>query len=102
MARIVVLSVPAYGHLNPVLPIVRRLVARGHEVTVFNEASFGPLIHATGARFAAYPPVIHLGDFSRTLKNGDIIAWIEMILGATGPLLADLAPPEQRLRCSLR
>ena len=97
MARIVVLSVPAYGHLNPVLPIVRRLVARGHDVTVFNEASFESLIRATGARFAAYPPVIHLEDFSRTLKNGDMIAWIEMILAATGPLLADLAP---RLRAA--
>lgn len=92
MARIAVLSVPAYGHLNPVLPIVRQLVLRGHEVTVFNEASFAPLITATGAAFAAYPPVIHLEDFSRTLKDGDMIAWIEMILGATGPLLAALAP----------
>ncbi len=87
MARIAVLSVPAYGHLNPVLPIVRQLVQRGHEVTVFNEASFGPLITATGATFSAYPPVIHLEDFSRTLKDGNMIAWIEMILGATGPLL---------------
>jgi MGT family glycosyltransferase len=97
LARIVVLSVPAFGHLNPILPIVRRLVARGHDVTVFNEASFEALIRATGARFAAYPPVIHLEDFSRTLKNGDMIAWIEMILAATGPLLADLAP---RLRAA--
>lgn len=87
MARIAVLSVPAYGHLNPVLPIVRRLVARGHQVTVFNEASFEPLIRTTGADFASYPPVIHLEDFSRTLKDGNMIAWIEMILGATGPLL---------------
>jgi MGT family glycosyltransferase len=97
LARIVVLSVPAYGHLNPLLPIVRRLVARGHDVTVFNEASFEPLVRVTGARFAAYPPVIHLEDFSGTLKNGDMIAWIEMILGATGRLLADLAP---RLRAA--
>ncbi|MEO7224160.1 MAG: macrolide family glycosyltransferase [Devosia sp.] len=90
MARISILSVPAFGHLNPVLPIVRRLVQRGHQVTVFNEASFGPLIAGTGAQFAAYPPVIHLEDFSRTLKNGDMIAWIEMIMGATGPLLSAL------------
>jgi MGT family glycosyltransferase len=71
------------------------LVERGHEVTVFNEVSFEPLIVATGAQFAAYPPVIHLEDFSRTLKDGDMIAWIEMILGATGPLLGALS---RRLR----
>lgn len=87
MARIAVLSVPAYGHLNPVLPITRELVRRGHSVTVFNEASFEPLIRVTGADFAAYPPVIHLEDFSRTLKDGDMVAWIEMIFGATGTLL---------------
>jgi len=87
LARIAVLSVPAYGHLNPVLPIARELVRRGHDVTVFNEASFGPLIEATGAAFAAYPPVIHLDDFARTLRRGDMIAWIEMIFRATGPLL---------------
>ena len=100
MARIAVLSVPAYGHLNPVLPVMRELVRRGHEVTVFNEASFEPLIAATGAHFVAYPPVIHLEDFSRTLKDGDIIAWIEMILSATPTLLVDAhrrlrdAPPD--------
>jgi MGT family glycosyltransferase len=100
LARIAVLSVPAYGHLNPVLPIARELVRRGHDVTVFNEASFGPLITATGARFAAYPPVIHLDDFARTLRDGDMIAWIEMIFRATGPLLAathatlGAAPPD--------
>jgi MGT family glycosyltransferase len=98
LAHIAVLSVPAYGHLNPVLPIVRRLVQRGHEVTVFNEASFEPLIRATGAKFVAYPPVIRLEDFSRTLKDGDMIAWIEMILGATGPLLDALTPQIRRTR----
>ena len=86
MARIAVFSVPAYGHLNPVLPIVRELVRRGHRVTVFNEQSFEQLIAPTGAEFAAYPPVIHLEDFSRSLKDGDMIAWIEMIMGATGPI----------------
>jgi MGT family glycosyltransferase len=39
--------------------------------------------------------VIHLEDFSRTLKDGNMIAWIEMILGATGPLLWSLT---RRLR----
>jgi hypothetical protein len=88
LAHIVILSVPAYGHLNPVLPIARELVQRGHRVTIFNEASFEPLIRPTGADFVAYPPVLHLEDFSRTLKDGDLIAWLEMIFLATAPLLS--------------
>ena len=71
MAYIVILSVPAYGHLNPVLPIAQELVRRGHRVTIFNDRSFEHLIRPTGADFAAYPPgIIQLEDFSRTLRNG--------------------------------
>jgi len=92
LADIVILSVPAYGHLNPVLPIARELVQRGHRVTVFNDASFEKLIRPTGADFAAYPDgVIQLEDFSRTLKDGDLIAWLQMIFLATAPLLASSA-----------
>ncbi len=88
MAKIAILSVPAYGHLNPVLPIAKELARRGHQVTIFNDANFAPLITATGASFAPYPEgVIQLEDFSRTLKDGDLVAWLAMIFMATGPLL---------------
>ena len=88
MAHIAILSVPAYGHLNPVLPIAKELVRRGHRVTVYNDRMFEPLIRPTGAAFAAYPEgVIELEDFSRTLKDGDLVAWLQMIFLATGPLL---------------
>ena len=87
MARIVILSVPAYGHVNPVLPIAQELVRRGHDVTVFNAAQFEPLIAATGATFAPYPPVLTLADFARALKDGDLVAWLHLLLQASGPLL---------------
>ena len=87
MARIVILSVPAYGHLNPILPIAKELVRRGHDVTVFNEARFAPLITDTGAGFVAYPPVLTLDDFARVLKGGDLVAWLHLLLQSAGPLL---------------
>ena len=88
MAHIAILSVPAYGHLNPVLPIAKELVRRGHRVTIFNDRNFEALIRPTGAEFVAYPEgVIQLEDFSRTLKDGDLVAWLEMIFLATGPLV---------------
>src|SRR4051812_19458262 len=55
LAKIAILSVPAYGHLNPVLPIAKELVRRGHQVAIFNDENFAPLISATGARFEPYP-----------------------------------------------
>ena len=80
MARIVFLSVPAYGHLNPVLPIVRELVRRGHDVTVFDEPPFAPVIEAAGAKFVAYPPVMSMEDMSAVLMGGDLMATFELFL----------------------
>ena len=46
-------SIPAYGHVNPTLPLVAELVGRGHRVTYFTSADFGPRIRAAGADFHA-------------------------------------------------
>jgi MGT family glycosyltransferase len=88
MAKIVVLSVPAFGHLNPVLPVVAELVRRGHEVVVYNEPEFEPLIRAQGAGFIAYPPAMSLADLTRVLNGGNLIAGFELFLSATDPLMA--------------
>lgn len=87
MSKIVVLSLPAYGHINPLLPIVAELVRRGHTVTVFNESQFETLFRATGADFVAYPPVLSLDDLAKALVDGDLIAWLELLLTATAPLV---------------
>lgn len=53
--KIIIMNVPGHGHVNPTLPIVTELVARGHAVLYYNTADFGPAIRATGADFRAYP-----------------------------------------------
>lgn len=74
MAHIVVLSVPAYGHLNPVLPIIAELVRRGHRVTVFDEPPFAAAAAAAGAGFVAYPPAMSMEDMAAVLMRGDLMA----------------------------
>lgn len=86
MARIVVLSVPAYGHLNPVLPIVAELVRRGHDVVVYDEPPFEPVIRATGAGFVAYPKAMSMEDMAAVLIGGDLMRTFELFLRASGPL----------------
>lgn len=86
MARIVVLSVPAYGHLNPVLPIVAELVRRGHDATVYDEPPFEPVIRATGASFVAYPKAMSMEDMAAVLIGGDLMQTFELFLRASGPL----------------
>lgn len=86
MARITILSVPAYGHLIPMLGVIRELVARGHDVEVLNGEEMAPAIARTGARLVPYPPALKAGDFVKTLKNGNLVAFMDMMLKATPPL----------------
>lgn len=53
-AHIAVFSVPAHGHVNPSLGLVRELVRRGHRVTYANDPSFADVIEPTGATLVPY------------------------------------------------
>ena len=86
MANIAVLSVPAWGHLNPVLPIIAELVRRGHSVTVFDEPPFAGAVEALGAKFIAYPPAMSMEDMAAVLMNGDLMATFELFLRVTPKL----------------
>jgi MGT family glycosyltransferase len=51
MSRILVFNVPAHGHVNPTLPVVRELVVRGEQVVYYLTDEFEPQIRRTGAGF---------------------------------------------------
>jgi len=51
MARIVFFCIPAHGHTNPTLGVVRELTARGHEVLYYSYEPFREKIEAAGAQF---------------------------------------------------
>ncbi len=88
MKKIVVLSMPAYGHLLPMLGPIAELVRRGHDVVAYSSPEFEGLIRATGAGFVAYPRALDAMEFAQTLKSGNLIAAFEKLLGAT-PVLTD-------------
>lgn len=56
MAKYVFLNIPAYGHVNPTLPVVKELVRRGEEVVYFLTEDFRAAVEATGAIFRSYQP----------------------------------------------
>lgn len=70
MAHLAMVSIPAPGHVNPSLEVVRRLVERGHRVTYVNDPSFRDAVEATGAELAPYTSVLpranHAGHDART------------------------------------
>lgn len=51
MSRILMGSMQYTGHVAPGLPIARKLIERGHEVTWYSGRKFQAKIEATGARF---------------------------------------------------
>lgn len=53
MSKIVFFCIPAHGHTNPTLGVVRELVARGHEVRYYSYHSFREKIEDTGAEFVS-------------------------------------------------
>lgn len=48
--KILMLTQPGEGHLNPMLPAARALLAAGHELSVVSAPSFAPRIEARGLR----------------------------------------------------
>ena len=53
MARIVFFCIPAHGHTNPTLGVVKELTSRGHEVLYYSYEPFRESIEGTGAKFIA-------------------------------------------------
>ena len=54
MAEILLLSVPVFGHVKPMLPIARELVRRGHRVRWLTGAAFRERVEGTGANYCAF------------------------------------------------
>jgi len=88
MDTIVVLNIPAHGHVNPTLPVVRELIRRGEQVIYYDTAEFRTQIEATGATFRAYPAgAISSKDISTALHDGVLVRVSELLLASTEKLL---------------
>jgi MGT family glycosyltransferase len=53
--KILIPSMPATGHLNPLLAITRLLLAEGHQVAFLTGTAFRDRIESSGAKFFALP-----------------------------------------------
>lgn len=51
MSKIVFFCIPAHGHTNPTLAVVRELVSRGHQVWYYSYNAFREKIESAGATF---------------------------------------------------
>ena len=54
MAKVIFFSIPAHGHTNPTLPVVKELVRRGEDVIYYSSPEFKDQVLSTGAIFQDY------------------------------------------------
>lgn len=71
MSKIVFFCIPAYGHTNPTLGVVRELVRRGHQVKYYSYEPFRAVIEAAGADFV--PCDAYDAQLGLTHKDGERI-----------------------------
>jgi MGT family glycosyltransferase len=87
MAKAVFFSLPAHGHTNPSLPLVRELASRGDEIVYFSAEPFARKIEAAGARYEPYRSPF-LTDMRGLPDRMDQLAWL--LMRTTAEVLADL------------
>ena len=93
MAKIVFFCIPAHGHTNPTLGVVRELISQGHEVLYYSYELMRKKIESTGARFVACDAY----DFEQkllpkdTARIGKDLAFSTKILVDTTLALDDMA-----------
>jgi MGT family glycosyltransferase len=90
MSNALFLNVPAYGHINPTLPVVEELVRRGEIVTYFAMEPFRDSVEVAGAEFLAYedlagevgeafdPSILRSPSVAELAAN--LVAWSERLL----------------------
>ncbi|MCC3866776.1 macrolide family glycosyltransferase [Terrisporobacter mayombei] len=84
MSKVVFFSIPAHGHTNPTIEVVRELTSRGHKVWYYSFEEFREKIEGAGANYIScddYIPKLRPEDEKKIGK--DFSAMIEMIVDTT-------------------
>lgn len=86
MSKIVFFCIPAHGHTNPTLGVVRELISRGHEVWYYSYYPMREKIEATGAHFVAcdeYDPQTKLSVEDGERIGKDLVFSTNLIVDMT-------------------
>lgn len=73
---IVAFTLPAMGHIKPMMPLLSGLIGRGQRVVCFGHTAFKSVIRSSGAEFAPYPDIpykIDTPDFNLLQMAADLI-----------------------------
>lgn len=87
-AHVAMVSIPAPGHVNPSIEVIRELVARGHRVSYANDPSFAEVITGAGAELVPYASTLPMGDTAEWPE--DAVAQLDVFLGDAISMLPQL------------
>lgn len=94
LGNIVFFGTPAYGHVNPSLPLITELINRGYEVTYYVTEEFRQAIEACGATFRTYD----FGTIPWTPQVGSrILELTELLLRFTDAQMEELVRQTKEL-----
>ncbi len=85
MNTIIFFGTPAYGHINPTLPIVEELVERDNKVIYYCNEDFRDKIEIVGAEFRPYK--VDVMDQNNELICKNFISLTRLILESTGIII---------------
>jgi len=94
MSTAIFFNIPAYGHINPTLPVVAELVKRGEHIIYYSLEEFRTVIEHTGASFRSYgesPP-------DSVTKDWNITREIYQLMHASQTLLPGLVADMQEIK----
>ena len=94
MSQILFATVPVLGHINPILPLARALVARGHDVRWYSGRKHAARIAATGARFVAFTQARDYDDlhFEREFPGRSALQGLDQLRFDLMRVFMDAAP----------
>lgn len=86
MSRIVFFNIPAHGHTNPTLGVVRELVLRGHKVWYYSYEPMREKIEAAGAAFIScdgFDRELHLSEKDAKRVGKDLAFSVGILVDTT-------------------
>ncbi len=83
MAKVLFFNLPAYGHMNPTLPLVAELVHRGEHVIYYSSEAFRPAIEQAGATFRGVDAFFN----ERTSVDENLVRFSYTLIRATQEIL---------------
>ncbi|RKG68244.1 glycosyl transferase [Corallococcus sp. CA054B] len=89
-AHIAMVSIPAHGHVNPSLELIRELVSRGHRVTYANDEAFAEPIRQTGAELRPYRSLLPREGVTQPRWPDDLVGQLDMFLDDAMSMLPQL------------